>query len=354
VWGKKDAQRKLAELLHQMDQGVPVSTGRLTVQDYLKAWLRDTVPIRNRPRTVESYATIVHRHIIPHLGAVQLAKLQPGDVDRTQAALLATGLSPTTVHRVHAVLSKALKDATRKGLVGRNVCQLVDPPSAGRYEVNLPQDEAVAHILEFSRETPYGAVFHFMAYTGVRRGEALALKWESVDLERGVASIVETLQRLRGKGLVFLPPKSSAGRRGIALDTSTIEMLREHRGQQLLHKVALEGAYQDRGLVFPGPWGGPLDPSVLTRNWERLARRAGYPRLRLHDLRHAHAAGLIRAGVHPRVVQDRLGHASAAFTLQVYGHVRLACHQAVQAGAVTGIDKGALHVTVAVRLHVCC
>jgi len=324
---KKQAEQKLTELLRQADSGIPIDVSKCTVQEYLDTWLRDVVAVRNRPRTVEGYTTIVHNHIIPAVGSIQLAKLQPADVQRMEAALLASGLSANTVHHVHVALAKALKDAMRKGLVHRNVCQAVDPPSPGRYEVKVPPMGGIASILRMAQDTPYGPVFRFMAFTGVRRGEALALKWPSVDLERSVASIVETLQRVQGKGLAFLPPKSAAGQRGIALDTDTVAMLHSHRGQQLLHQVALEGAYQEHGLVFPGPLGGPLDPSVLTHNWAKLARKAGYPGLRLHDLRHSHAAGLIRAGAHPRVVQERLGHASAAFTMQVYGHVAAGLQQ---------------------------
>ena len=135
-----------------------------------------------------------------------------------------------------------------------------------------------------------------------------------------MASITEMAQRLQRKGIVFQTTKSAAGHRGVDLDASTVDMLRAHRGQRLLFKSELGSSYRDQGLVFPGPFGGPLDPSVLTRNFEKLARKAAHPGVRLHDLRHGHAAGLIKAGAHSRVIQERLGHASAAFTQQVYGH----------------------------------
>lgn len=318
---KREAEKRLTEIQRQQDTGLSVDLNRATVQEYLTSWLRDVVAIRNRPRTIESYTIIVHNHIIPAVGSIQLAKLQPSDVQRMEAALLASGLSANTVHHVHVALAKALKDAMRKGLVHRNVCQAVDPPSPGRYEVKVPDAQAIGQILTLARQTPYADVFHFIAFTGCRRGEAIAMKWENVDLDRGIVSIVETAQRIAGKGIVFQSTKSAAGRRGIALDTGTVAMLRAHRGQQLLYRMELGEVYQDHGLVFPGPLGGPLDPSVLTRNFEKVARKAGYSGIRLHDLRHGHAAGLIRAGTHPRVVQERLGHASAAFTMQVYGHV---------------------------------
>ena len=146
-------------------------------------------------------------------------------------------------------------------------------------------------------------------------GEVIALRWENVDLDWGVTSIIESAQRLHGRGIVVQPTKSAAGHQGIALDPNTVEALRLHRGQQLLYGMELNGFYQHKGLVFPWQLGGLLDPSVLTRNFEKLARAAGYPGMRLHFLRHGHAPGLMKSGVYPKTIQERLGHASPAFTL---------------------------------------
>ncbi len=322
VHGKRgDAARRLTELLGQLDSGLPLQRTKLSLGDYLSAWLRDVVAVRNAPRTLDAYSTIVKLHIIPALGRLPLNKVAPSDIETMEAALITKGLSRNTVHHVHVALSKAFTDAMRKGVLHYNPCKMMDAPTPGRYEVKLPDSEAVKRMLEASWQTLYGMMFHFMAFTGVRRGEAVALKWENVDIERGVVSIVESAQRIGRRGILIQPPKSAAGRRGIALDPGTIALLREHRGKQLLHEIELEGAYQDRGYVFPNSLGNVQDPSVVTRNFEKLVRQTGSPHIRLHDLRHAHAAGLIRANVHVRVIQERLGHASAAFTMQVYGHV---------------------------------
>jgi len=318
---RKDAEKRLAELLHQQDQGLPIDNSKLVLGDYLVTWLRDVVAVRTRPRTLDSYQNTIKGHVLPVLGGIPLQKLQAADVDRLIASLKDKGLSTTTCLRVFRILSKALKDAMKRGLVFRNVCQAVEPPHPGRYEVEAPEMDTTLRVLALAKGSPYHSLFTLLAYTGLRRGEALALRWANVDMERGVASIVESLQRLPSKGLEVQPTKSAAGRRGIALDPGTVNLLREHQGRQLLIKTALEGGYQDRGLVFTSPLGGYLDPQLVTKAWERLRDRAGYPHLRLHDLRHGHAAGLIKAGVHPKVVQDRLGHANAAFTMQVYGHV---------------------------------
>ena len=324
---RKQAEAKQAELLHQINRGIAVDTGKLLLTEYLETWLRDVVAVRNRPRTVESYAVIVNNHIVPVLGHILLSKLQAADVQQLEAGLLASGLSSNTVRHVHIALSKAIKDAMRGGVVHQNVCEAVEAPSPGVYEVKAPDPNAIRQILVQANAGTYGAILQFMAFTGVRRGEAVGLSWQNVDLERRVVSIVSTAQRLQGKGIVLQPPKSAAGRRGIAIDSGTVDMLRAHRGKQLLLELALGESFQDIGLVFSGPFGGLLDPSVVTRNFKKLARKTGNAGVRLHDLRHGHASGLIRAGVHPRVVQERLGHASAAFTMQVYGHVAAGLQQ---------------------------
>ena len=336
---RKQAEEKLTELLSQVDSGLPVEKGKLTVKEYMETWLRDVVAVRNRPNTERLYSTIVRNWIIPHLGHLPLSKVQPGNVERMTAAVVTAGRSTRTAHHIHTMLSKALKDAMRKGLVSRNVCQAVLPPHPGRYEVNLPEAEAITALLKEADTSVYGVVYRFIAYTGVRRGEAAGLRWSNVDLDGGIISVVETAQRVKGKGIVFQSPKSAAGRRGIAIGETTVAMLREHRGRQLLHQVEMEGGYQDIDLVFPDPVGRALDPSVLTHNFERLTRRAGYPHLRLHDLRHAHAAGLIRINTHPLVVAQRLGHSDPGFTMRVYGHVA----EGLQRDAAREFEKMMVH-----------
>ena len=151
--------------------------------------------------------------------------------------------------------------------------------------------------------------------------ECLGLHWRNVDLDSGTASIVASLQRIRREGLTCTPPKSSKSRRAVALDSDTVAMLRELRGKQILWKAGLGDVYHDNGMVFPGPFGKPLDPATLTRNFENLVRKAGLRHVRLHDRRHFHATLLLQAGTHLKVVKERLGHASIAITADTYSHV---------------------------------
>ncbi len=318
---KSHAEAKLTQILNDMDKGKPIAEGKATVGKSLENWLRE-VTVSKRARTSEGYATLVHNHLIPNIGRVLLNKLTARHVTKMYTSLLEQGLSRNTVHHVHTCLSKALNDAIKAAqpIINWNVCTVVTPPSIGHYEVVIPEIDGIREILETAKETPYFAVLHLSANTGLRRSEVLALTWNDCDLEREILTITKSLQRLKGRGLVVEPTKSRHSRRGIALDARTIEILREHHGQQMLQKMQLGVEWNDGELMFPSPFGGPLDPATLTRNWEKLARKTGYSGLRLHDLRHSHASGLFRAGVHALVVKERLGHASAAFTVDVYGH----------------------------------
>ena len=322
VKGKRaDADSKLRELLTGLDKGLPVDPSKVTVGEFLQRWLQDYAYPNTRPRTAERYESDIRLHITPAIGHVQLSKLAPSDVQHLEASLLESGKSPRSVQHLHAVLRESLKHAMRWGLIYRNVVEGVDPPRPRRKEIQPPSADGVWDILGLAKDTPYATVFQFLAFTGCRRGEALGLRWSDVDFDNGIASIVQTLQRLKGQGLVVQPPKSAKSRRAIALDADTINLLREHRGRQLLSQVEMEEVYEDHGLVFPGPFGGPLDPSVLTRNFEKLVKKAGLVGVRLHDLRHFHATMLLQEGTNPKVVQERLGHSSFAITMDTYSHV---------------------------------
>ena len=318
---KAHAQRQLRDILASLDPVLPGDTGKSTVGEFLQRWLKDYAIPNTRPRTTERYESDIRLHIIPVLGHLPLSRLAPADIQAMEARLLESGKSARSVQHVHAVLREALKHAMRWGLTFRNAAEGVDPPRPQRPEIQPPSAKNVWEILDLAEGTPYRAALLFLAFTGCRRGEALGLRWSDVDLEAEVASIVQSLQRLKGRGLILQPPKSSKSRRAIALDPDTVAMLREHRGRQLLYQVELNGTYQDQGLVFPGPLGGLLDPSVLTRTFEKLVKKAGLSNVRLHDLRHFHATMMMQQGTNPKIVQERLGHSSFAITMDTYSHV---------------------------------
>ena len=318
---KRDADMKLRTLLSSLDKGLSPDGSKVTTSQYLDWWLQTYAIPNVRPRTSERYGSDVRLHISPVIGSIRLSNLRAGDAQVVLSRMLDRGYSRQSVRHCYRVMRLALKHAVEKGILQVNVTDAVKPPRLEPIELELPSLEEVQHILELADTTPYRSALSFMVHTGCRRGEALGLEWRHVDLENGTASIVQSLQRVGRTGLRFLPPKSTKSRRSIALDEDTVEMLRSHRGGQILTMAQLGSAYEDNGLVFPGPMGKPLDPATLTRNFEKLARRAGKRHVRLHDLRHFHASLLLKAGVHLKVVQERLGHSSIAITADTYSHV---------------------------------
>jgi integrase len=274
-----------------------------------------------RQKTIERYEGIIRKHIVPALGHIELTKLTPRDVQAFEARLSNQGMKPAGVELVHTTLSGALKYALRMEVVWRNVAQVVTPPKVVRKEVEPPEITTVRRILELGKSQghPLFPALHLIAYTGIRRGEALGLRWQDVNLESGTICIVQTLGRSR-KGLILQPPKTSAGRRVIDLDDGTLDVLRDHQGRQILLKAELDGAYQDQGLLFPNPLGGPLNPMALTRAFQSLAMKAGLPETKLHILRHFHASVMLQAGQSWVTVSKRLGHASASITADIYAH----------------------------------
>lgn len=316
---KRDAQRRLTELEHQLDKGLPVNTSKETVRDFMARWLSDQVPHTVRPRTLQFYEMMNRLYIDPVIGHVALEKLAPSDVQRVTSFVLDQGLSPTTARRAYATLHRALETALKWGVVYRNVCDAVDAPREANQEINPPDRATVQRLLEASQNTPYGTAYWLLAYSGARRGEVCAIKAEHLDLDKGTLSITGTVTRIDSK-LTVQPPKTATSRRMIHLGQDTIALLRVHLAKQAEERLRLGSLWKDSGHLFTSPTGGLLDPDLLSKNWIRLCKKAGV-HYRLHDLRHYHASALIENGVHIKTIQNRLGHSSPSLTMKVYAHV---------------------------------
>jgi integrase len=207
-------------------------------------------------------------------------------------------------------------------VLARNVAQAVQPPKVERKEVAPPDIEAIRSILAMAgrKEHPLSPCLHLIAYTGIRRGEALGLRWQDVNLDLATISIVQTIGRSL-EGLIIQPPKTNAGRRTIDIDARTVDVLRSHQGRQLLEKLNGDAAYVDNDLVFANPFGEPINPMSLTRTFQSLCKALGLPSSPLHALRHFHASVMLQQNQSPVLVSKRLGHASVATTMDVYSHV---------------------------------
>ena len=318
---KRDADMKLRTLLSSLDKGLSPESSKTTTSQYLDWWLQTYPALNVRPRTSERYGSDIRLHISPVIGSIRLSNLRAGDAQAVLSKMIKAGSAPRSVRHCYRVMRLALKHAVEKGILQINVTDAVKPPRLESKELELPSLGEVQRILELADSTYYGSLLSFLVHTGCRRGEAFGLQWCHVDLDNGTASIVQSLQRIGRTGLQFVPPKSTKSRRSITLDEHIIELLRAHRGGQILTMAHLGSAYMDNDLVFPGPMGKPLDPATLTRNFEKLTRLAVKKHVRLHDLRHFHASRLLKAGVHLKVVQERLGHSSISITADTYSHV---------------------------------
>ncbi len=221
---------------------------------------------------------------------------------------------------MHAVLHRALKDAVRWGRLSRNPIEAADPPrvNGSGHEMRTWSAEQLAAFLAATKDDRLHALWHLLALTGLRRGEALALTWDDVDLEAGSLSVRRALIP-NGREVVVCEPKTARGRRVVALDPQTIEVLKGQAARQLVEQAKAK-SWTDTGLIFTREDGEALHPEVVSRFFRQAVKRAALPTIRLHDLRHTHATLALRAGIHPKVVSERLGHATVSITLDTYSH----------------------------------
>jgi len=227
-----------------------------------------------------------------------------------------------TIHHVHACLHKACKDAVRWGRIARNPLDAADPPRKsgdGSKEMKTWDKEQLRNFLKAVSGERLYALWHTIAFTGMRRGEALGLRWVDVDLENGRLAVRRTLVPIKGD-VVVSEPKTAKGRRVVALDPSTVEILKAQAARQLDEQGTWDEGWVESGLVFTAENGAALDPESVSRYWRQAVKKAMLPTIRLHDLRHTHATLALQAGIHPKVVSERLGHATVAITLDTYSH----------------------------------
>jgi integrase len=324
---RDEAQGALNDVLSDLQRGTFIESSKVTVAEYLEEWLAG-MGAQVRPSTLASYTMNLREHILPTLGGASLQGLTPDRLNALYADLLRSGrrdgegLSPKSIRNIHATIRKALSDAVDAGRVTRNVAALAKPPklsAVDHSEMRTWTAPELRSFLELVADDDLYAAWHTAASTGLRRGEVLGLRWADLDLDRARASIRQTVLSV-GYEILIGTPKTGRGRRSIALDSATVTTLRSHRKSQAQQRMAFGGLYEDHGLVFARPDGSPIHPQVLSDRFDRIVVESGLPRIRFHDLRHTHATLALQAGVHPKVVSERLGHSTVAFTLDVYSH----------------------------------
>lgn len=328
VYGRTRAEvaDKLDQLRNQQRAGLPIEPQSVTVGQWIETWLQEYKKASLKPTTWSNYWYLYRVHIRPALGETRLAKLQTNQIQQFYQASLTNGFSPASIRRLHAVLTGALKQARREGLIPRNPAEDVVLPKARKKERRVLTPEETERFLAAAQKRRLYPSFLVAVGTGMRVGELLALRWEDVDLDAGVVRVRREVIRLRDQPgptktkLAFMTPKSQAGIREIPLTATVLAELRRWKARQAEEKLALGEAYRDQGLVFAGEDGRITDPRNFTKLFYKVVKDAGIPHANLHALRHSFATRLAEAGENPRIIADLLGHAQVTTTLEIYSH----------------------------------
>lgn len=327
---KKKAEAELARIVTEINGGEFVPPSNLTVEKLLtEHWLphaKTTVA----GKTYQRYSEIVDKKLIPKLGKTLAHKLQPGQVQQAYDAWINSGLSAQTVRHHHAVLRNAMRYGVRMGLVARNVTERVKPPTSTPVEMLCLDEQQSLTLLAAVKGADLEPIVTIALLGGLRRGELLGLRWQDVDFAERTVTIRQALQETRGEQtrgkyrstvLEFKEPKTHKSRRTVTLDAQAIAILKRHKAKQNAIRLRLKEAYTNLDLVFCAEDGKPLKPDTVSKWFTAAVKRTKLPAIRFHDLRHSHATQLLRAGVHFKIVSERLGHASVAITLDRYSHV---------------------------------
>ena len=316
---REDVRDKLAKALSDRSGGLVFDAGAMSVGEYLERWLKDSVRGTVRVSTYERHEGIIRTHLKPALGRIKVKNLTPTHVRGLHREKLDAGLAPATVRKIHSTLHKAFAQAVSDGLIPRNAAAIKAPRPDPEEMHPLSADEASA-LLEAARGERFEALYMLAITTGLRRGELLGLRWRDVNLEHGVLRVGHALVREGGRYRLG-ETKTKRGHRSIRLTSQAVSALGAHRKRQLEERMRLAGLYEDHDLIFTTQRGTPLNPeNLVKRSFKPLLERTGLPEIRFHDLRHTCATLLLGRGVHPKFVQELLGHATIAMTLDTYSH----------------------------------
>jgi integrase len=320
---KREAQVEAARLISAMKGGTYLAPSKTTFAQFLERWLSHAKS-QVSPRTHERYCEIVRKNIVPTLGAVFLDKLRPAQISAAYSKALASGrrdgkggLAPTTVVYMHRLIKQALGQAVKWELLTRNPADAVDPPKAERGSLTTYDMTQTVKLMDELRGSRLRLPVLLGVFCGLRRGEIVALRWSHIDLAAGRMTVVESAEQTAA-GVRYKSPKSGRGRT-VALSAMVTTELRHHRLAQAEELLRLGVRQSDATFVYTRQGGEPMQPRSLSQMWSTIATTL--PRVRFHDLRHAHATHMLAAGVHPKVASERLGHSRVGITLDLYSHV---------------------------------
>lgn len=314
-----EAIQKLKEVHRDVLLGRPVAPERHTLARFMEWWLENSVKPNLAPSTYSQYSIMARCYISPTLGKVELAKLTPQQVSafhqrlRTQVGRKGKPLSKRSIQVAHDVLSIALEQAVRQELIPRNPARQVDRPRAETPPTKFLEPEQAKKLIEALKEDRLKAMYVAAIAMGLRKGEVLALKWEDLDVERGLLKVQGNLQRIEGK-LVLGKPKTKKSAATASVPQIALAALRDHRIRQLEERFSMGPAWRDTGHVFTTTVGTPIDPRSVNRHLDQLLAKVGLPHVTFHGLRHSMATLAMAAGVPREVIMKAMRHSQSSMT----------------------------------------
>ncbi len=329
----KSVKDALTDLLSSVHKGAYAPPGRLTVAELLHQWFEGYVKSNCSPMTADSYQNIMENHIIPELGPIKLKQLHSQAIQSYYSKAIEK-LSGRTVAKHHRLLSQAMKYAVRQGYLNLNPCELVDAPSWKGMAMRTLTPGEVEVLFDAAKSSYYYPVYYTAVSSGLRQAELLGLRWRDIDLDLLSLSVNRVLYKRRGVCL-FREPKTTYSRRRVAMTPKLALFLREYKAdrERLGREIGTSITLDD--LVFAYGDGRPLDPSMLSHDFLKIAKKAGFSDVHFHTLRHSFASLMLMRGAKPKVISEALGHDSVAFTMQVYSHII----EGMQADAMALLDE---------------
>lgn len=327
-----EADMALNEMLYEQRRGTLITEKDLTVKQQLEHWIENVHKHTIRLSTYSEYRRNIEKHILPELGHLKLQQLTVRRIEAFYTKKAEEGLSAGSIKRLHNILSQALDHAVRSNLIARNVCGIARKalPRQTRHEIHALDQKQAQQLVAAAKGRRLEALFILAIVTAMREGELLALRWGDIDFEKGYLQVRHTVKRAphwsRAAGepktrLVEGEPKTASSRRKIVLSPYLVEVLKQHRIRQLAERLRAGNTWEEHDLVFCNRHGAFREPSGVFHAFQRLLKEAELPPMRFHDLRHSAATLLLAMDVHPKVVQELLGHSSITMTLNTYSHV---------------------------------
>lgn len=324
---KKEAQKVMAKMLNELNEGSYIEQSKKTVGEYFKEWMEAYILPHLAATTIVGYKSNVFGHIVPALGHIELQKLNGNDIQKFYNKLSKKNnprtkkpLSPRTIEHIHANLRSGLKQAVKLGMIDRNPADAATIPKVKNYKATVYDEDEVRELLKYVKDTKIEVPVVLGAGLGLRRGEVLGLRWSAINFDTK-EMIIDTSLVYVDKEFIFKEPKSDSGERTLIMPDSLIAILKEHRKNQNIYKLALGKEYDNNDLVCCREDGKPIIPGSFSHSFSAFLKEHDLKKIRFHDLRHTNASLLLKYGVPAKVASRRLGHSTIGITMDLYSHV---------------------------------